>query len=197
MSWSLNIGTLAASSEAHMVAIRAALASEASGQRGHSSEVRAPDTRPEPGSSARAMSRGVPVSTAMMTQYATLTPDAHVEEAVETLLRTSQSEFPVVDADGKPVGVLGRGDLIRALKERGPDARVAQAITGNMPTVSHRSHLEDAFRILQEKSAHAVAVVDAGGRLIGLVTSETVGEMMMLHEALPKGVRFGPWSRPA
>jgi Ca-activated chloride channel family protein len=33
---------------------RAALASEASGQRGNSSEVRAPDTRPEPGSSARA-----------------------------------------------------------------------------------------------------------------------------------------------
>jgi NADPH-dependent glutamate synthase beta subunit-like oxidoreductase/NAD(P)H-flavin reductase len=32
----------------------AALASEASGQRGDSSEVRAPDTRPEPGSSARA-----------------------------------------------------------------------------------------------------------------------------------------------
>ena len=46
----------------------------------------------------RAMSRGVPVIAAMMTQYATLTPDAHVEEAVQTLLRTSQSEFPVVDA---------------------------------------------------------------------------------------------------
>jgi alpha-beta hydrolase superfamily lysophospholipase len=37
---------------------RAALASEASGQRGTSLEVRAPDTRPEPGSSARAGERG-------------------------------------------------------------------------------------------------------------------------------------------
>src|SRR5262245_34998959 len=37
-----------------MAARAAALASEASGQRGNSSEVRAPDTRPEPGSSARA-----------------------------------------------------------------------------------------------------------------------------------------------
>jgi Ca-activated chloride channel family protein len=51
----------------------AALASEASGQRGNSSEVRAPDTRPEPGSSARADStpavipdlyRGEPVALA-------------------------------------------------------------------------------------------------------------------------------------
>jgi hypothetical protein len=36
------------------LAVRAALASEASGQRGDS-KVRAPDTRPEPGSSARAL----------------------------------------------------------------------------------------------------------------------------------------------
>jgi hypothetical protein len=29
-----------------------------------------------------------------------------------------------------------------------------------------------------------------------LVTSETVGEMLMLHEALPAGARLGPWTRP-
>lgn len=143
----------------------------------------------------RAMSRGVPVSTAMMTQYATLAPEAHVDEAVQTLLRTSQSEFPVVDGAGKPVGILGRNDLIRALKERGPDTRVADAMSTNVPTLGHRRCLDEAFRILQEKSAPAVAVVDATGKLVGLVTSETVGEMMMLQQAMPKGVSFGPWTR--
>lgn len=156
---------LAASSEAHLVAIRA-------------------------------MSRGVPVSTAMMTQFATLTPQAHVDEAVQTLLRTSQTEFPVVDEAGKPIGLLGRNDLIRALKELGPDARVADVMTTTVPTIAQRRCLEEAFRMLQEKSAPAVAVVDGTGRLVGLVTSETVGEMLMLHEALPKGVRLGPWTRP-
>jgi stage IV sporulation protein FB len=144
----------------------------------------------------RAMARGVPVSAAMMTQFATLTPDALVEEAVETLLRTSQSEFPVIDAVGKPVGLLGRSDLIRALKERGPQARVAEAMGAAVPTIGHRKCLEDALRLLQEDSTPAVAVVDATGRLVGLVTSETVGEMMMLHEALPKGAQLGPWTRP-
>jgi stage IV sporulation protein FB len=143
----------------------------------------------------RAMSRGVPVSTAMMTQFATLAPEAHVDEAVQTLLRTSQSEFPVIDGAGKPVGLLTRKDLIKALKERGPAARVAEAMSGNVPTLGHRSRLDEAFRILQEKSAPAVAVIDAAGRLVGLVTSETVGEMMMLHEAMPAGVSFGPWTR--
>jgi stage IV sporulation protein FB len=144
----------------------------------------------------RAMSRGVPVSTAMMTQFATLTPQAHVDEAVQTSLRTSQGEFPVVDGAGKPVGVLGRGDLIRALKELGPDARVADAMSTTVPTIGQRRCLDEAFRMLQEKSAPAVAVVDGTGRLVGLVTSETVGKMMMLHETLPKGARLGPWTRP-
>jgi stage IV sporulation protein FB len=141
----------------------------------------------------RAMSRGVPVGAAMMTQYATLTPQADVEDAVQTLLRTSQSEFPVIDESGRPVGLLSRGDIIRALKERGPHARVEEAMTKELPSISHRRPLEDAFRMLQEKSAPAVLVVDASGRLAGMVTSETVGEMMMLRDALPKDAAVGPW----
>jgi len=157
---------LAASSEAHMVALRAA-------------------------------SRGVPVSSAMMTQFATLSPQAQIDEAVQTLLQTSQSEFPVVDDAGRPVGVLGRSDLIRAIKSLGPDARVADAMNANLPTISYRVTLEQAFKLLQQKSAPAVGVTDVSGKLVGLVTSETIAEMMMLQEALPRGVRLGPWSRPA
>jgi len=153
---------LAASAEAHLVAIRA-------------------------------MSRGIPVTAAMMTQFATLTPDEHVDAAVETLLRTSQGEFPVVDGAGQPLGVLARNDLIRALKERGPDARVADAMTSGIPTLNKSRCLDEAFRLLQEKSVPAVGIVDMSGRLVGLVTSETIGEMLMLHQAMPTGMRFGPW----
>ncbi|MDR3420321.1 MAG: site-2 protease family protein [Xanthobacteraceae bacterium] len=141
----------------------------------------------------RAMSHGVPVTAAMVTQYATLTPDEHIDAAIETLLHTSQSEFPVVDGSGRPLGILGRNDIVRALKQRGPDARVADAMTAHIPTMSKDRCLDEAFRLLQEKSVPAVAVVDASERLVGLVTSETIGEMLMLHQALPTGVRFGPW----
>ena len=147
--------------------------------------------------SLRAVSRGVPVSHAMMTQFATLSPEAHIDEAVQTLLQTSQGEFPVVDGAGKPVGVLDRGALVRALKTLGPDARVGDAMTPDIPVIDQRSTLEQAFKTLQEKSAPAVAVTDAFGKLTGLVTSETIAEMMMLQEAMPNGVKLGPWSRPA
>ena len=145
----------------------------------------------------RAVSHDLPVSAAMITQFASLAPDAHVNEAVETTLHTSQTEFPVVDAAGRVVGVLGRTDLIRALKQLGPDARVADAMSSNVPTLGQRASLEDALHILQEKSAPAVAIVDAAGRLVGLVTAATVGEMVMVNDALPRGVHAGPWSRPA
>lgn len=157
---------LAASSEAHLVAIRA-------------------------------MSRDVPVSAAMITKYATLTPDEHIEAAIDTLLHTSQSEFPVIDADRRLVGLLGRDGIIRALKTLGPAARVADAMMKDVPTVDSRTCLEDAFRILQEKSAPAVGVIDRAGRLIGLITSETVGEMLMVKSAMPRGARIGPWNGPS
>jgi stage IV sporulation protein FB len=57
--------------------------------------------------------------------------------------------------------------------------------------------LDNAFRLLQEKAVPAVGIVDTSGRLVGLVTSETVGEMLMLHRAVPGGIRFGPWGRAA
>jgi stage IV sporulation protein FB len=142
----------------------------------------------------RAMSRDVPVSAAMMTEFATLAPDEHIDAAVETLLRTSQSEFPVIDAGRRLVGLLDRDGMVRALKTLGPDARVADAMTIDIPSVGNRSCLEDAFRTLQEKSAPAVGVVDPAGRLVGLITSETVGEMLMVQQALPKGAHLGPWS---
>ena len=144
----------------------------------------------------RAMARGVPVTAAMMTQFATLAPDERIEHAVETLLRTSQSEFPVVQ-DGRLAGLLGRNDIIKALKEVGPQATIGGVMKRDIPTIGNRGCLEEAFRLLQEKSVPAVGVLDASGRLAGLVTSETIGEMLMVREAMPQGFRFGPWSRPA
>ncbi|HEV3397194.1 MAG TPA: site-2 protease family protein [Xanthobacteraceae bacterium] len=145
----------------------------------------------------RAMSRGVPVTAAMVTQFATLKPAAHIDEAVETLLHTSQSEFPVVDEAGRLVGLLGRADIVRALKARGPNAPVGEAMTTGVPTIGHRQCLDEAFRMLQEKSAPAVGVVDAQGRLVGLITAGTVGEMLMVRDAMPGRSGYGPWGRPA
>jgi stage IV sporulation protein FB len=145
----------------------------------------------------RAASRGVPVSAAMVTQFASLKPTDHIDQAIETMLHTSQSEFPVIDDAGRLVGLLARGDIVRALKAHGPNAPVGESMTTGIPTIGYRQTLDEAFRMLQETSATAIGVVDAQGRLVGLVTSGTVGEMMMVRDALPGRPPYGPWSRPA
>jgi predicted transcriptional regulator len=153
-----------------------------------------------------------------MTKIATLKPDAPIEDAVQVLLQTSQSEFPVVDFDAKPIGLLARNDIIRALKELGPDARVSEAMTTDILTIDRRRPLDEAVKLLQERSAPAVAVIEPDGRLVGLITTETIGELMMVSQAMPEGFRLGgrrgpgggptgptgptgpktgPWSRPA
>jgi len=147
--------------------------------------------------SLRAMSRDVPVTAAMVSQFATLTGDEHIDAAVETLLQTSQTEFPVIDANRHLIGIVGRAEIIRALRELGPTAPVSDVMVKDIPTIERSHRLEEAFRLLQEKSVPAVGVVDFAGRLIGLVTTETVGEMLMVRKALPKDARLGPWSRSA
>jgi len=147
--------------------------------------------------SLQAMSRDVPVTAAMMTQFAVLAPDEHIDTAVETLLQTSQTEFPIIDENHRLIGMVGRAEIIRALREHGPAAPVSSVMVKDIPTIERSSRLEEAFRLLREKAVPGVGVVDVAGRLIGLVTPETIGEMLMVRRALPDGARLGPWSRPA
>ncbi|MCG6114573.1 MAG: site-2 protease family protein [Mesorhizobium sp.] len=124
-------------------------------------------------------------------QYATLTRKESLAHAVEALLDTSQHEFPVVSPDGRLEGVLTRDDMIRALKEDGPQAAVETAMQTDIPTIHHRQCLTYALKLMQESSAPAVAALDSAGRLVGLITHENIGEMMMVRSAVPEGFRFG------
>jgi stage IV sporulation protein FB len=146
--------------------------------------------------SLRAVSRGVPSDAAAMTRIATLSPDGHIDEAVQTLLDTSQSEFPVLDRSRRPIGLLGRTDIIRVLKEKGPDARVQDAMSTDLATVGTNQCLDDAVKLLQEKRGSAVAVVDRAGAFVGLITQETLGELLMVRSVMPQGLNIGPWNRP-
>jgi Zn-dependent protease/CBS domain-containing protein len=132
----------------------------------------------------------------MVTEFAALDRSATIAEAIDRLLATTQSEFPVLDGMGHLEGILTRNDMIVALKETGPDAPVVGAMRKDVPRVHRRQSLTEGFRLMQEKSAPAVAVVDSGDRLVGLLTHETIGEMMMVRSAMPEGFRFGRLRHP-
>lgn len=147
----------------------------------------------------REVGRGIPAADAMITRFEALSPAARIEDAVALLIATTQREFPVVDGGGALRGVLTREAMIQALKEQGPEAPVLEAMTREIPLVRARQCLADAMEALQQTQAPAVGVTDAAGRLVGLVTPETVGELMMVHAARPPGggAPRNPWARAA
>lgn len=129
---------------------------------------------------------GFPVSEAMITQFITLPPEAHLDRAVEALLRTTQHEFPVVDPSGSLAGILTRDDLIRGLRESGPQGAVADVMHREIPLVQHNASFDEAFRLMQECECPGLGVVNGEGRLVGLITPEAIGEMMMIRSVLAR-----------
>ncbi|MBB3770962.1 Zn-dependent protease/CBS domain-containing protein [Angulomicrobium tetraedrale] len=138
--------------------------------------------------------QGLLVQDAMITKFEVLGPQASVGDAADALIRTTQKEFPIVDGAGHLRGVLTRDAMIHALQARGPASSVLEAMQGDIPTVDTRAPLDRALRLITEKGVPVVGVVDSTGRLVGLLSPENVGEMMMLRAAQPDG-RFGPWAK--
>ena len=72
----------------------------------------------------REVARGIRTGDAMITHFESLSPASRVHDAIECLIKTTQHEFPVVDGAGRLRGVLTRTEMIKALRESGPDTPV-------------------------------------------------------------------------
>ncbi|MGE0372627.1 MAG: site-2 protease family protein [Gammaproteobacteria bacterium] len=141
----------------------------------------------------RQVSQGMRVSDAMITRFETLSPLSRIEDAVQCLIQTTQHEFPIVDGAGVMRGILTRDDMIRALRDQGPDLSVTEVMRRDIPTVHRAQSLENALRVLQENRLPAIAVIDSAGKLVGLVTPENIGETMMVMSARPQKRFASPW----
>ena len=131
---------------------------------------------------ARATMTGFPVRAAMVTEFETLDAADPLQRAVDLLMSGSQQDFPVLE-NGAPIGVLSRPDLIAALQSQGAQARVGQVIQREAQMADPGEPLEDVFQRMRERRRSALPVVSAG-RLVGMVTTENVGELLLVQDAL-------------
>jgi Zn-dependent protease/CBS domain-containing protein len=129
------------------------------------------------------VSRNLVVADAMITRFESLGTQATIADAAKLLLETTQHEFPIVDGAGKLRGFLTRNAMVGALSKSGAGTPVIEAMQRDVPTVSSGARLEAAMNLMQGKSAPAVGVVDRDGKLVGYVTSENVGELLMVKNA--------------
>jgi Zn-dependent protease/CBS domain-containing protein len=118
---------------------------------------------------------GVPVGAVMVREFATVDPDDTLEAVARYARRTFQSDFPVVVA-GRVIGLLGQADLRYGLSEFGPYGRVMQVMRRDFPTVSPEDRADRGLALLS--GGHSVVPVLYYGRLVGLLTRETMADYL-------------------
>jgi CBS domain-containing protein len=102
--------------------------------------------------------------------------------AVDYLMAGSQQDFPVMQ-DGSPVGVLTRDQLLAAIARHGASVPVSQVVLRPMLPLDPDTPLESALARMRETGQAAVPVAESG-RLVGLLTSDNVGDLLLVRQAL-------------
>jgi IMP dehydrogenase len=102
----------------------------------------------------------------------TLAPDATLREANALMMRFKISGVPIVDREGRLVGIITNRDL---QFERNLDRPLHDAMTKDgLVTAPVGTTLDEAERILGQHRIEKLPVVDEGGKLRGLITVKDI-----------------------
>jgi Zn-dependent protease/predicted transcriptional regulator len=149
--------------------------------------------------SSRAVLRGVRAGSAISPGAVTLYTSERVERAMDLILTTYQTDYPVLDLGGRFSGVLTRQHLINALRELGPDTRVVDVMapSSKIPEVSPNVDLATVWEIMSQRGSRIVAVRD-GTQFLGIITSDDVSEVFQVVGAAIEGrQRRQPPTKPS
>jgi len=102
----------------------------------------------------------------------TMAPDRPLREAAAAMARFRISGVPIVDADGRLIGIITNRDL---QFERNLEQPIREAMTKErLITAPVGTGLDEAERILAKHRIEKLPVVDAEGRLKGLITVKDI-----------------------
>lgn len=146
----------------------------------------------------------------VMTRHViTVDPDATVLQAARLMLQHQISGLPVVDKDGKLVGVLSEGDFLRRRETKtehkrsrwleflmGPGKmaaeythshgnKVSEVMSTDVQSVTELTPLEDIVELMERRRIKRVPVV-CGEQLVGIITrSNLMRAMVALARSAP------------
>lgn len=130
--------------------------------------------------------RGLQVKDAMMKRFRCLSEEDNLAVAIEQLLAGSQQEFPVWRDGEGVVGLLTGRDLVEALSTRGRLERIGDVMQPECPVVEDDEPLEYVFHRMISDGVSTLPVVDKRGEVVGLLTRENVGELVMISSAIKR-----------
>jgi hypothetical protein len=106
------------------------------------------------------LAKGYLARDAIITSYEALSPDASMKAAEAALLRTTQTEFPVLDPDNRWSASLRKPPSCRTLRQAIPSNWWRRPWSKAVPTLKLTDPLEDVLDLLQDADTPIVAVSD-------------------------------------
>ena len=147
---------------------------------------------------------GQTVKDVMVSPVVTTTDDALVAGAVRVMTQRGIKRLPVVDREGRLIGVVSRVDVLRALAQPavaetpeagvrpGRHARVRDMMVTNVPTVHVDAGLNKVVDLLVGTAERRIVVVDTEGRVLGIITD---GDLIKRASATERTGLLGALSR--
>ena len=166
------------------------------------------------------MPRNTRVAEVMTTEVLTFTPDQNVREAMAALIDRRVDGAPVVDGQGRVVGVLSTGDLIvqesrlhfptvislfgaslelpssqKHFEEdltKALGSRVGEVMDDDPITIGPTDSLETAATLLHDREVSRLPVVDDDGRLVGILARADILRSIMADAGAAASAPAGP-----
>jgi len=110
-----------------------------------------------------------PVSRIMSLNVQCVTEDVSLPALAICLLDRGYSGTPVIDEEGKPVGIVSKTDLLRhGVTSKG---RVKDIMSPMSFTLDEDQSISKASALMAYEGIHRLPVVDAAGKVVGLLSS--------------------------
>jgi CBS domain-containing protein len=112
------------------------------------------------------------VATVMVREVITVSPNDSLQKVKELLINNRIHHVPVVQDDGKLVGIVTTYDLFKLNVDHKdyPTTKVANVMTKILAVVEPTDKVGTAAEVFMEHLFHALPVVE-NGKLVGIVTS--------------------------
>lgn len=137
---------------------------------------------------ARLLPRQLRVRDAMTSRPISARPDTPLSEILRTILNAGFNGVPIVDAEGRPVGIVTQGDLIRRagmpirkalllafeqshveeLLLRLASQKASDVMSRPVATIDQDAPVQDAVTLMLKRNIKRLPVIDSSGRLVGM-----------------------------
>ena len=129
---------------------------------------------------AREVSRVKKAQSGIVVDPLTIAPSRTLEEALALMRHYRISGLPVVDAEGRPVGILTNRDV---RFEKRLTLQVGEVMTKNPVMVKDGVTIDEAKNLLHKHRIEKLLVIDQTGKLKGLITTRDIEQAEMNPDA--------------